>query len=86
MLAKVSKFIIFMILAGTVVSTAQIPDYVISSFRSDQYGDRIYRKKGIMDGNLVRTMYFNQAEVGRWPDQPSGEWPKGSGHSYLDGV
>ena len=86
MLVKVFKFIIFVILTGTIVSNAQIPDYVVQSFRNDQYGDRIYRKKGIMDGNLVRTMYFNQAEVGHWPDQPSGEWPKGSGHSYLDGV
>lgn len=66
--------------------SAQIPQNVIESFRSDPYGDRLYRKKGIMDGNLVRTIYYNQAEVAHWPDQPSGEWPKGSGHSYLDGV
>ncbi|MEX0748393.1 MAG: hypothetical protein WD275_10365, partial [Rhodothermales bacterium] len=28
----------------------------------------------------------NHGEIARWPDQPSGEWPKGSGHSYVDGV
>ena len=39
-----------------------------------------------MDGNLVRTIFYNNGEVGQWPFQPSGEWPKGTGHSYLDGV
>ncbi|MCH8929239.1 MAG: hypothetical protein IIB39_11070, partial [Candidatus Marinimicrobia bacterium] len=39
-----------------------------------------------MDGNLVRTIFLNHGEVALWPFQPSGEWPKGSGHSYLDGV
>ena len=41
---------------------------------------------GIMDGNRVRTLYANHGEIARFPDQPSGEWPKGSGHSYVDGV
>jgi hypothetical protein len=49
-------------------------------------GHRKYTKQGIMDGNMVRTMFFNHGEVAHWPDQPSGEWPKGSGHSYVDGV
>ena len=39
-----------------------------------------------MDGNLVRTIFINWGEVAHWPDQPSAEWPKGSGHSYVDGV
>jgi hypothetical protein len=38
-----------------------------------------------MDGNLVRTIFYNNGEVGQWPYQPSGEWPKGTGQSYLDG-
>jgi hypothetical protein len=41
---------------------------------------------GILDGNRVRTLYANHGEIARYPDQPSGEWPKGSGHSYIDGV
>ncbi len=41
---------------------------------------------GILDGNRVRTLYSNYGEIARYPDQPSGEWPKGSGHSYVDGV
>ena len=49
-------------------------------------GDVRYTQWGILDGNAVRTLYSNHAEVARWPDQPSGEWPKGTGHSYVDGV
>lgn len=49
-------------------------------------GNREWRRRGIMNGNLVRTIYFNHAQIANWPDQPSGEWPKGSGHSYLDGI
>jgi hypothetical protein len=41
---------------------------------------------GILDGNRVRTLYSNFGEISRYPDQPSGEWPKGSGHSYVDGI
>ena len=50
------------------------------------HGDRQYRKEGILDGNLIRTIFHNHGEVAHWPWQPSGEWPKGSGHSYVDGV
>ncbi len=39
-----------------------------------------------MDGNLVRTIFINWGEIAHWPDSPSGEWPKGSGHQYVDGV
>lgn len=49
-------------------------------------GNIIYTKKGIMDGNFVRTIFYNHGEIAHWPDQPSGEWPKGSGHTYVDGV
>ncbi|MBP7461444.1 MAG: hypothetical protein KBA26_09155 [Candidatus Delongbacteria bacterium] len=54
--------------------------------QKDLVGDIQNTKKGIMDGNLVRTLFRNHGEVALWPDQPSGEWPKGSGHSYVDGV
>jgi hypothetical protein len=49
-------------------------------------GRTTLRRQGIMDGNLVRTIFINWGEIAHWPDQPSGEWPKGSGHSYVDGV
>ena len=56
------------------------------AYRDDEYGNIQYRREGVMDGNLVRTLYYNNGEVGQWPFQPSGEWPKGTGQSYLDGV
>ncbi|NOX38882.1 MAG: hypothetical protein GXO78_15245 [Calditrichaeota bacterium] len=49
-------------------------------------GDPIWRRQGIMDGNLVRTIFINWGEIAHWPDSPSGEWPKGTGHQYVDGV
>lgn len=49
-------------------------------------GNVVHTKKGIMDGNFVRTIFKNHGEVADWPNSPSGEWPKGSGHQYIDGV
>jgi hypothetical protein len=49
-------------------------------------GDVQFRREGVMDGNLIRTLFYNNGEVGQWPFQPSGEWPKGTGQTYLDGV
>ncbi len=49
-------------------------------------GSNKWTQWGVLDGNRVRTLYANHGEIARWPDQPSGEWPKGSGHSYVDGV
>jgi hypothetical protein len=86
MFNKILKWTTFTVICHIVLASAQIPPNVVQSFRDDPYGNKLYRKVGIMDGNLVRTLYYNQAEVAHWPDQPSGEWPKGTGHSYLDGV
>lgn len=49
-------------------------------------GDRKYRKQGLHNGNLVETLFWNFGEVAWWTKQPSGVWPKGSGHSYMDGI
>jgi hypothetical protein len=49
-------------------------------------GNTENRRLGIMDGNLVRTIFLNWGEIAHWPDSPSGEWPKGTGHQYVDGV
>ncbi len=73
---KILLVIIFMLLAHINVHAAGNPEN----------GDVRYTQWGILDGNAVRTLYSNHAEVARWPDQPSGEWPKGTGHSYVDGV
>ncbi|MDP4176242.1 MAG: hypothetical protein Q8933_19840 [Bacteroidota bacterium] len=49
-------------------------------------GDRKYRKVGTHNGNNVETLFWNFGEVAWWGLQPSGVWPKGSGHSYMDGI
>lgn len=49
-------------------------------------GDRKYRKEGIHNSNLVETLFYNFGEVAWWGREPSGVWPKGSGHSYMDGI
>lgn len=54
-------------------------------YRNDPYGNKTFRKKGVMDGNQIRTLFRNDGQIGSWPDRPSGEWPKGTGHHYLDG-
>lgn len=63
----------------------QVPDQ-IQKYREEPYGDFKYQKESILNGNLIRTLFKNTGEIGHWPFQPSGEWPKGSGHPYLDGM
>jgi hypothetical protein len=58
-------------------------------YRDDPYGNPSYRKRGELDGNLIRTAFFNDGQVGTWVSTgypgPSGEWPKGTQHNYIDG-
>jgi len=72
-----------------VTAAAQITPQV-QMFRNEPKGNIQYRKKGILDGNLVRTIYQNSGEVSDWfngaVSAPHGEWPKGSGHRSLDGL
>ncbi|HCY74631.1 MAG TPA: hypothetical protein DHV28_01800 [Ignavibacteriales bacterium] len=51
-------------------------------------GDHNQTKKGFMDGNLAATVYYNFGEIGDWLNEPnrSGVWPKGTNHTYVDGV
>lgn len=74
--------LILIIFSATLI--AQV-DPQTQIYRDDPLGDKTYRKKGILDGNLIRTIFKNDGQVGSWPDIPSGEWPKGSGHNYIDG-
>lgn len=76
-------WLLILLVAASVTSAQNLEQ--ILKYRKEPYGDKTYRKKGIMDGNLVRTLYQNDGQVGTWPDRPSGEWPKGTGHMYLDG-
>ncbi|MCF8240821.1 MAG: hypothetical protein K9J16_05500 [Melioribacteraceae bacterium] len=51
-------------------------------------GDNNQTRKGFMDGNLVGTVYYNFGEIADWQNEPSrsGVWPKGTNHTYVDGV
>ena len=50
-------------------------------------GDIRFRKWGQMDGNLINTPVLNNGMVGTWPGNPDpSEWPKGSGHTYVEGA
>ena len=52
----------------------------------DEYGSREHRKQGLHDGNLVKTVFYNYGQIGDWNTKRPAEWPKGSGHGYIDGV
>ncbi len=41
-----------------------------------------------MDGNLAATVFYNFGEIADWQNDPqqSGVWPKGTDHTYVDGV
>lgn len=51
-------------------------------------GDHNQSRKGFMDGNLVYTVYYNFGEIADWQNEPSrsGVWPKGTNHTYVDGI
>ncbi|MFH0735299.1 MAG: hypothetical protein V1773_11515 [bacterium] len=83
MLKKYAFTLFFVFISITLL--AQVTPQTVK-YRNDAKGDYNFRKKGVMDGNQVRTLFYNNGEVGQWPLQPSGEWPKGTGQSYLDGV
>ncbi len=73
--------IIFLLSADIVFSqdTREVPaDIKIT-------GNQRFKKIGIHNANKVRTMFYNQGELGEWKHPLSGEWPKGTGHTYLDG-
>ena len=45
-------------------------------------------KHGFLDGNLIGTIYENYGEIADWQNFTalSGVWPKGTNHTYIDGV
>ncbi len=55
--------------------------------QTQQYlrGNRLYRRIGTMDGNLVLTLFKNYGEVTDYPNEPSCNWPS-FGRHYCDGV
>ena len=51
-------------------------------------GNHINAKVGFMDGNWVSTVFYNYGQVADWLNDPSrsGVWPKGTNHTYIDGI
>jgi hypothetical protein len=83
---KRSHILLVIFLLAAVFPAAGQVDPKVQMYRDDAKGDYQYQRKGIMDGNRIRTVYFNTTEVAHWPDGIGGEWPKGSGHNYIDGL
>ncbi len=75
------KFLIMLLLCGFLM-----PLMAQEKVPKDLRGNRKHRKEGIHNGNLTETLFYNFGEVAWWGRQPSGDWPKGSGHSYMDGI
>ena len=80
--------VLLLLLSFIPLAFAQIPEN-IQRYRGDTKGNIEYRKKGLLDGNRVRTVFQNNGEVSEWFDgavsAPHLEWPKGTGHRHLDG-
>ena len=51
----------------TAAATAQV-DPKTALYRAEPKGDYQYQRKGVMDGNRIRTVFFNTTEVAHWPD------------------
>lgn len=77
--------LLIFIFVTTNVTFGQISEQT-EKYRNDSYGDIQYRRESTTNGNLVRTLFYNNGEIGQWPFSPSGEWPSGSGHGYIDGI
>ncbi len=78
---KRSVAILLTIIAWSSISSAQ-------QIVDKNKGNHNETKRGYMDGNLVGTVYYNFGEIADWQNDPtrSGVWPKGTNHTYVDGV
>jgi hypothetical protein len=74
------------LLAPLALALGLVPGAQAQRVPDPNQGNPLGTQWGVLDGNRVRTLYANHGEIARYPDQPSGEWPKGSGHSYVDGI
>lgn len=79
-----SKFIITVFTALICISGLTFGQRVVDKNK----GDHNQTRKGFMDGNLAATVYYNFGEIADWQNEPSrsGVWPKGTDHTYVDGV
>lgn len=60
----------------------QVPDN-IQRYRDDDKGSFSNRQQGILVGNRINTLFYNDGIVGKWDFTPTCEWPVGSGHNNL---
>lgn len=81
---KPLKRILYLLLFSSVLLSAGIAQRLVDKNR----GSHFNRKEGLMDGNLISTVYYNYGEIADWQNDPtrSGEWPKATNHTYIDGV
>ncbi|MBP9084356.1 MAG: T9SS type A sorting domain-containing protein [Bacteroidia bacterium] len=83
-------FFILVLVLFTVVfdSTLAQVDPKIQRYRDDAYGNKINRRAGTFDGNLIRSVFRNDGQIGYYSmnlTPPSFEWPLSSLHNYLTG-
>ncbi len=76
---KKSIYFVLFLLLGFVIAWSQTP--------LDQlHGDETYSYKGLHSGNMIRTTFHNDGQVGAGRNDPEaigGEWPINSGRNYL---
>ena len=48
-------------------------------------GNARNRRRAILDGNHVKTLFWNFGEIGSYPDEPTGCWLSDD-HHYIDGI
>ena len=78
---SLAKYLLLIILANLGFAQQQFTPADI-----DAVGDRSWRRMGVLNGNLVGTVYFNTGQVSKDNVFPQLEWPVGSGHIYMDTV
>jgi len=78
------KFIIYLLSIIFIITELTFAQRIVDKNK----GDHNQTKKGYMDGNLAATVYYNFGEIADWQNEPSrsGVWPKGTNHTYVDGV
>ncbi|MBN2280309.1 MAG: hypothetical protein JXQ65_07005 [Candidatus Marinimicrobia bacterium] len=72
------------ILALLILITFSLQE-ILAQTPASMRGNAKYRRRGLMNGNLVFTFFWNYCEVGDYPDDPSGCWPTPERH-YLDDI
>ncbi|MBI9070407.1 MAG: hypothetical protein JEY94_02345 [Melioribacteraceae bacterium] len=78
------KFFILILLSIFLVTNSITAQRLVDKNK----GDHNQTRKGFMDGNLAATVYYNFGEIADWENEPSrsGVWPRGTNHTYVDGV